>query len=349
MSLLQRSGGQIFLPVVAFGPKPELVKLIRFKTPILQCTSIFPLLLLLLGWLAFADQILAQSGQEKILWEKKSPFNYILVTEDSQGLRTLWFERWGARQSVVKVGDPAHVELPYARAMPVGLLLAERLERVLIVGLGGGTIPSFLRHYYPSLQIDVVELDPEVVVAAKKFFGFREDERMRVVVQDGRKYIQETKLRYDVIFLDAFGAENVPPPLSTREFLQATRRALAPGGLVVGNIWSRASNPLYDSMIRTYQAVFPSLYILEVPGSGNRIVFALPRKLTIAKQELARRASLESRRRNFRFDMGQPVSLGFRPAEPDGQTGRILQDQDLLQPLPAKTKSPAFPTPSSRQ
>ena len=280
---------------------------------------------------------------EKILWEKKSPYNYILVTEDAQGLRTLWFERWGARQSVVKPGDPAHVELPYARAMPVGLLLAERPERVLIVGLGGGTIPSFLRHYYPRLKIDVVELDPEVVTAAKKFFGFQEDQNLRAFVQDGRKYIEETKLRYDVIFLDAFGADNVPPPLTTRQFLQACRRALAPGGLVVGNIWSRASNPLYDSMIRTYQDVFETVYILDVPASGNRIVFALPQKKTIQKAELARRASQESHRLKFRFDMGNPVEVGFRLPEDDGLGGRVLLDKDVLEPPTSpKPEGPAF-------
>lgn len=297
---------------------------------------------------AFSLQAIGQdAGGEKVLWETKSPYNDILVTEDSQGLRTLWFERWGARQSVVKPGDPAHVELPYARAMPVGLLLAQQRERVLIVGLGGGTIPSFLRHYYPKLKIDVVELDPEVVRAAKKFFGFQEDQNMQAFVQDGRKYIEETKLRYDVIFLDAFGAENVPPPLTTREFLQACRRALTPGGLVVGNIWSRASNPLYDSMVRTYEDVFSSVYILDVPGSGNRILFALPQKQTIQKTELVRRAREESRRLKFRFDMGQPVELGFRLPEEDGLRGRVLLDQEMLPPPKPRAKSPGFaPSPT---
>jgi spermidine synthase len=304
-------------------------------------------------WLRIVSTFLSlAAGQEypdqKVLWEKKSPYNYILVTEDAQGLRTLWFERWGARQSVVKPGDPAHVELPYARAMPVGLLLAERTERVLIVGLGGGTIPGFLHHYYPRLKIDVVELDPEVVTAAKKFFGFQEDQNLRAFVQDGRKYIEETKLRYDVIFLDAFGADNVPPPLTTREFLQACRRALTPGGLVVGNIWSRASNPLYDSMIRTYQDVFETVYILDVPGSGNRIVFALPQKKTIQKAELARRASQESGRLKFRFDMGDPVEVGFRLPGDDGLRGRVLLDKDMLgPPRTPKAKRPGLaPTPA---
>lgn len=292
----------------------------------------------LLGLLSKAP---AQAYSEgKVLWEKKSPYNHILVTEDAEGLRTLWFERGGARQSVVKPGDPDHLALPYAQAMVVGLLLADRPQRVLVVGLGGGTIPSFLHHHYPKLKIDVVELDSEVVTAAKKFFGFQEDGTMRVYVGDGRKYIEETRFRYDVIFLDAFGADNVPPPLTTREFLQSCRRALNEGGLVVGNLWSRASNPLYDSMVRTYQEVFETLYILDVPGSGNRILFALPRKQSILKMDLVRRAREESRREKFRFDMGEPVEQGFRSPGDDGATGRVLLDRELV---------PAPPSPRAKR
>jgi spermidine synthase len=136
--------------------------------------------------------------------------------------------------------------------------------------------------------------------------------------------------------------------LTTREFLQACRRALTPGGLVVGNIWSRASNPLYDSMIRTYQDVFETVYILDVPGSGNRIVFALPQKKTIQKAELARRASQESGRLKFRFDMGDPVEVGFRLPGDDGLRGRVLLDKDMLgSPREPKPKRPGLaPTPA---
>ena len=51
-------------------------------------------------------------AEQRVLYETKSPYNTIVVTEDARGLRTLWFERYGVRQSVVKVGDPDHLELP---------------------------------------------------------------------------------------------------------------------------------------------------------------------------------------------------------------------------------------------
>ena len=50
---------------------------------------------------------------------------------------------------------------------------------------------------------------------------------------------------------------------SAGEFLQAVRAAVSPKGVVLANVWSRNSNPLYDSMVRTYQDVFEGLYIVE--------------------------------------------------------------------------------------
>src|SRR5713101_6411283 len=194
-----------------------------------------------------APCVLACAAQTAI-YEKASHYNTIVVTEDSNGLRTLLFERGGSRQSVVKPGDPDHLELHYTQVALVGLALCEGPRRILVVGLGGGTLPTFLRKHYPAAAIDVAEIDPDVVDVAKKYFGFREDERMRAHVGDGRQFIENAvQADYDIIFLDAFGARDVPKQLTTREFLQITRRALKPSGGVVSNVWRPSANPLHDS------------------------------------------------------------------------------------------------------
>lgn len=267
-------------------------------------------------------------AQQTVLYEKESPYNTIVVTEDSRGLRTLYFEKNGARQSVVKVGDPDHLVLPYARAMPVGLAFVKKPERVLIVGLGGGTIPGFLHEHYPQARIDSVDIDPDVVDVAKKFFGFREDATMRAYVADGRQFIEECEKPYDVIFLDAFGSDNIPYHLATREFLISVRRALAPRGVCVGNVWSRYSNPLYDSMVRTYQEVFDELYIIDVQGAGNKILIAVPREERIERDDLARRAKRIGEEKEFPFDMGQVVRYGYQYLEEENTRGRVLLDKD---------------------
>lgn len=276
----------------------------------------------------FAALLLVSLGtaEEKVLFEKSSPYNNVVVTEDAVGLRTLWFEKNGARQSVVKPGDPDHVELPYARAMPVGLALVDRPQRVLVVGLGGATIPNLLHKHFPQMTIDVVDIDPVVIEVAEDFFGFREDATMHAFADDGRAFIERCRGRYDIIFLDAFSAENIPYRLATREFLQACRRALAPRGVVVGNIWSRGANRLHDSMVRTYLDVFDQLFILEVNGAGNEILLAIPDRRTVDRDDVERKARELSRENELRFDMGDCVRFSFNDAHNAKLRGEVLID-----------------------
>jgi spermidine synthase len=242
-------------------------------------------------------------------------------------MRTLLFADEGTRQSVVKVGDPDHLELPYARTMLSGLALFPEPKRVLVVGLGGGTIPSFLHKHYPQTRIDAVDIDPVVVDVAKQFFGFREDATLRAHVQDGRQFIEERQNAYDIIFLDAFGSASIPYHLATQEFLRAVRRAITAQGVVLADVWGPGLNPLYDSMVRTYQEVFDELYILDVPDVGNKILIALPRRLAVAREELARRAGAISRQKQFRFDMADLVTYGFRYADERDPRARVLTDK----------------------
>ena len=285
-----------------------------------------------LGLYAGAFTALAAFGcaAQTVIHERASPYNTIIVTEDHNGLRTLLFERGGGRQSVVKPGDPDHLELPYARVALAGLALCEEPRRILVVGLGGGTLPMFLRAHYPAATIDVAEIDPEVVDVAKKFFGFVEDEHMRAHVGDGREFIEKAPPGdYDIIFLDAFGAREVPRHLTTREFLRITRRALRSNGVVVSNVWRPASNPLYGSMVRTYQEAFEELLILDVPGDVNNVFLALPRVQPLRQGELALLARKVSTAKRFRFDLGDLVEYGFRHAREKNPQASVLRDADL--------------------
>lgn len=279
---------------------------------------------------AFAALAALGCAAQTVIHERASPYNTIIVTEDHKGLRTLLFERGGGRQSVVKPGDPDHLELPYARVALVGLALCEEPRRILVVGLGGGTLPMFLRAHYPAATIDVAEIDPGVVDVAKKFFGFVEDEHLRAHVGDGRQFIEKAPPGdYDIIFLDAFGAREVPKHLTTREFLQAVRQAFRPSGVVVSNVWRRASNPLYDSMARTYQEAFEDLFILDVPGDVNNIFLALPRRQPLGQNELALLARKISTAKRFRFDLGELVEYGFLHAREKNPRSSVLRDADL--------------------
>lgn len=281
--------------------------------------------LLVAGLLAAATLAAPAGGYESVLYEKKSEYSTVVVTDEGDGLRALRFGRNGVRQSLVKPGDPEFLGLSYTRVALTGMALCEEPRRILVVGLGGGTLPAFLRRHYPEAVIDAVDIDPEVAFVAREYFGFREDARMRIHVGDGRQFIESVRQPYDAIFLDAFGSDAVPAHLTTQEFLRAVRRAVAPGGVVIGNIWDRAYNRLYDSMVRTYRAVFDELFVVAVGDSGNRILFALPRRQPLARDELARVVRDSQAAKRFRFDMGDLVQRGLLPAEGDSG-GSVLRD-----------------------
>jgi spermidine synthase len=281
---------------------------------------------LLAAFLALAASALPAIAAETVLYDKASRYNEIVVTEND-GLRTLRFEKGGARQSVVKPGDPDYLELAYTRVALAGLAFCgDEPRRVLVVGVGGGTLPAFLRKHYPDAVIDAVDIDPDVVAVAKQFFGFREDERMHAHVGDGRAFIEKAAAPYDAIFLDAFGTASVPAHLTTIEFLKAVSKALTPGGVVIGNIWDRYSNPQYDSMTRTYREAFAQVVILDVRDSGNKIVIALPRRDAVDRNAAVALGRRLSASRGFPFDAGEFIDYGYQRPDSNAEPGRVLTD-----------------------
>jgi spermidine synthase len=284
------------------------------------------LCLLLISW-AIVSACGKLSAADKTLYRKASHYATLVVTEDDNGLRTLRFGDDPDAQSIVKVGDPDHVVFEYVQAMPVALTLVKDPQRVLIVGLGGGSLPSLLRKHYPKMTIDVVDIDSDVVAVAKQYFGFHEDPAMRVYVEDGRRFIERCKQPYDIIFLDAYGPENIPYSLATKEFLLAVRRAVGTKGIVAGNVWSQTSNTLHDAMLRTYQEAFDDLYVVDAAPSENEIFLAFPHKERIDRDDLARRASKLCQEQKFRFDIGQYVTDGLHHEDQKDPRVQVLLDK----------------------
>ena len=199
--------------------------------------------------------------KEGLLYEGQSMSGLTRVTEDLHGIRTLRFGKHGTRQSVVKMGDLDYLGLPYARSAMIGLAFTQQLDRILVLGVGAGNIPMFLRKYYSNAQIDVVDIDSQIITLAKQYFNLVEDRRLHTYAQDGRAFIENVQKPYDLIFVDVYTAAGIPKHLVTKEFLLSLKKALKPSGAIVANMWSTPKvNPLYKSMLRTYQEVFHEVY-----------------------------------------------------------------------------------------
>ena len=210
-----------------------------------------------------------QSGY-KILHTKDSQYHRIAVVEDDTS-RYLRFD--SSFQSGMYVDDPFRTRFVYSDYLELSFAYRAQTQRILYVGLGGGSAPKRTWRDFPGVRIDVVELDPEVVDIAYTFFELPRDPRLAVEVEDGRRYVSSHKGPWDVIVVDAFYSDSIPFHLATREFLELARSRLTPGGLVVTNIIGAVRGPdsrLFRSMLRTYRAVFPTVAIHPVLDAGAK-------------------------------------------------------------------------------
>jgi spermidine synthase len=268
------------------------------------------------------------TAKEGLLYQGQTLSGLTTVAQDLDGLRTLRFGKQGTRQSVVKPGDLNYLGLPYAKSAMIGLAFAQHPERILVIGVGGGSIPMFLRQHYPSAHIDVVDIDPQIIVLAKQYFNLVEDDLLHAHAQDGRAFIENNQALYDLIFLDAYTASGIPNHLATQEFLLALKKSLKTSGAIIANMWSTPKlNPLYKSMLRTYQEVFAEVYTLRVRTAGNKIVIALPKFRGMSLNSITQYAQQISAQIPLPFDLSELLKLGLVKLI-DLQDNPILLDGD---------------------
>ena len=221
--------------------------------------------------LAMVSTVLAPLGfvWAKTLFEKDTFYHRIRVEEDS-GHRSLYFDR--TLQSSMNQADPTALELLYSRFASLGLALKPDAKKVLLIGLGGGSIPKKYHKEFPYMEIDSVEIDPEVIEVAKTYFQLKVNDNNRVHAQDGRLFLRRTKNEFDVMLLDAYYADTVPFHLVTREFFATAKEKLSEDGVLVINLIGALRGQrsrLVRAVVKTLRGLFPQLYVFPTFGAHN--------------------------------------------------------------------------------
>ncbi len=112
-----------------------------------------------------------------------------VVKRGNELLMTARLKGWNYTESRINLADPDVVPANYLRLMTTALAYSPQANKVLLVGLGGGVLTSYLGHFLPEARMDSVEIDPGVIDAAKTWFSVKETERMRVIGSDGRVFL----------------------------------------------------------------------------------------------------------------------------------------------------------------
>jgi spermidine synthase len=258
------------------------------------------------------------------LHAERSLYRNIIVYEEND-VRCMKFGRQAAgRQTCQSLTDRDLLVFDYTRMMMAALYLNPAPQRILIIGLGGGTLPHTLQKVLPGARIDAVEVDPAVVRVARQYFGFVPGPATFVFEEDGRVFVKrmgKRGTRYDLVMLDAFDHDYIPEHLLTREFLQEVKTLLAPRGVLAANTF--ASSRLYDFESATYFSVFGDFYRLK---RGNRVILVREDGLP-GSEELARNADVVEARL-ARFGVGKEWLLPLFDVEQGWPRGtRTLTDQ----------------------
>lgn len=230
-----------------------------------------------------------------VLYERVTPYQTLVVREKG-GVRTLESDR--IRQAGVRLadGEPA---LQYPRWSPAALLLAPRIERMLVIGLGGGSAGGYLQSRLSGLQVDSVDIDPIVPDVARRFLLFRPGPRDRVTIADGRSFLRQTEERWDYIYSDTYIGLSVPFHLTTVQFLDEVKRDLEPEGVFGVNLATGLSDPFSQAIYNTVRERFRSVYLFRARASANVLVLATDQPEVSPERLRARAAELD---RTLRFD-----------------------------------------------
>jgi spermidine synthase len=253
----------------------------------------------------------------------ESEYNDIYVTKRrNQLIMTFHLKGWDYTESVANLRDPDDLPLRYSQVMMASLLYAREPKKILMIGLGGGSISTYLGRAMPDVTIDTVELDRRVIDVAKQYFGLRETARVRYLAGDGRVFLNRSKDRYDLILLDAYRGGYVPFHLLTKEFYTLIKQRLTPGGAAAFNVHD--GTKLYHSTARTLGEVFPTLDLY--PSGEGEVAMTVSVDQNIDHAVLEKRAAALQERYKFRYPL--PVILKRRMSNPmtEAKGGVLITD-----------------------
>lgn len=213
------------------------------------------------------------------VFESESPYNYVEVRKRSD-CYYLFLNEGAAVHSVYCEDRPIPRRNSVYTAMTIAPLLsdpqtleAHPAKRLAIVGLGAGTLVKLYNLAYGVMDVDGIEIDPEIVDVARTYFDMN-DPGLSVHVGDGRYELNQLDGNYDVIALDAYRPPYIPWHLTTREFFSEIKSQLNENGKVVINTFRPLSDRrLVNAITTSLSGMFANVYAIDT-GRYNTAIIA---------------------------------------------------------------------------
>jgi spermidine synthase len=205
-----------------------------------------------------------------------------VLIEEYSGMRMMSFNG-DQLQSAMKVNRPHELAVAYTQRMMAFLLFHPTPQRIVTIGLGGGSLAKFMYNEMPDSSIVVVEINPKVLETARSHFYLpQDDERLRVVIADGSHYVASHKGAADILIVDGFGLKGQSPSLCTQSFYDDCWAALRPGGVLVVNLLGPPED-VEVSLKRIHACFGDSVLTLSSREDDNLVVFGCQGAPTFAR------------------------------------------------------------------
>jgi spermidine synthase len=131
------------------------------------------------------------------------------VVSQESGVLTLHFGS-DYIQSQMVVDEPDFLALAYTRTMMAFEMFMPMPREAALIGLGGGSIAKWCYLHHPDTKLTVIEINPHVIAVRDAFQIPQDDQRFRILCEDGAKFVGNTATRFDVLLVDCF-TEKYPP------------------------------------------------------------------------------------------------------------------------------------------
>ena len=212
----------------------------------------------------------ATSG-EKVVYRKDGVYQKITIYEGSyygRPARFLLLDRSESGAMFLDSKDPTELVYDYTKYYALYKVFTPGVRNALVLGGGAYSIPKALLAELPDAEVDVAEIEPSFFDLAKRYFAAAESPRLHNHVEDGRRFLQDARRPYDLIFGDVYYSYfSVPPQFTTQEFFALAKSRLSPGGVFIANMigdLSRRQPSLIMAELKTFQTVFPNSYFFAV-------------------------------------------------------------------------------------
>jgi spermidine synthase len=225
------------------------------------------------------------------------------VVSHEDGVLTLHFGS-DFIQSQMAAGKPDSLTLAYTRTMMAFELFVPKPREIALIGLGGGSMAKWCHRHHPQARLTAVEVNPHVIALRKTFRIPPDSRRLRILCEDGAKFVAKPPNRFDVLLIDCCTSDRVPRELRSQEFYDHCSDALKARSLMVVNLcWRKDAR-----VISRIRKSFAGQLLLSTDSNGNTVVFACKGKLLWPEDEDD--VSLRSKLKRFerKYKLGRALA-----------------------------------------